>query len=38
MEVCRRIDPASREVEPGRIVACHLYDDTNATTAGEPVA
>jgi oligopeptide transport system ATP-binding protein len=38
MEVCRRIDPASREVEPGRIVACHLYDDTNATTAGEPAA
>jgi oligopeptide transport system ATP-binding protein len=26
MEVCRHIDPESREVEPGRMVACHLYD------------
>lgn len=26
MAVCREIDPATREVEPGRWVACHLHD------------
>ncbi|PYE82270.1 ABC transporter ATP-binding protein [Pseudoroseicyclus aestuarii] len=26
MPVCHKIDPASREVRPGRHVACHLYD------------
>ena len=25
MEVCRRVDPALREVVPGRLVACHLH-------------
>ena len=25
MEVCRRVDPALREVAPGRLVACHLH-------------
>ena len=28
MAVCREIDPAPREVEPGRMVACHLFDPT----------
>ncbi|RYH03080.1 dipeptide ABC transporter ATP-binding protein [Salipiger sp. IMCC34102] len=27
MDVCRRIDPTFQEVEPGRFVACHLYED-----------
>lgn len=31
MDVCRRIEPAYREVRPGRFVACHLYEDTDAT-------
>jgi len=26
MDICRRIDPEFKEVEPGRYVACHLYD------------
>jgi oligopeptide transport system ATP-binding protein len=26
MPVCRELDPATREVEPGRWVACHLHD------------
>ncbi len=26
MPVCREIDPATREVQPGRWVACHLHD------------
>jgi oligopeptide/dipeptide ABC transporter ATP-binding protein len=25
-DVCRVRDPAWREVEPGRFVACHLFD------------
>lgn len=31
MDVCRRTEPAYREVRPGRFVACHLYEDTDAT-------
>ncbi|UWQ21200.1 ABC transporter ATP-binding protein [Jannaschia sp. W003] len=30
MAVCRRIDPAFREVQPGRFVACHLHDPEHA--------
>ena len=30
-DICRQIDPKYREVEPGRFVACHLYNDTNPT-------
>ena len=26
MDVCRRVDPAFREVVPGHFVACHLFD------------
>jgi oligopeptide transport system ATP-binding protein len=25
MDICRRVNPALAEVEPGRMVACHLY-------------
>jgi len=28
MEVCSRISPVLRELAPGHMVACHLYDDT----------
>jgi peptide/nickel transport system ATP-binding protein len=27
MEICKRQAPRLREVEPGRLVACHLYND-----------
>ncbi|MGB3409491.1 MAG: oligopeptide/dipeptide ABC transporter ATP-binding protein [Jannaschia sp.] len=30
MDVCRRIDPAFREVTPGHFAACHLLDGTAA--------
>ncbi|MDP2063851.1 MAG: dipeptide ABC transporter ATP-binding protein [Phaeovulum sp.] len=36
MDICRRVEPASRELEPGRFVACHLYE--TATTAGATAA
>ncbi len=26
MDVCHRVDPETREIAPGRHVACHLYD------------
>ncbi len=35
-ELCRRVDPAFREVETGRYVACHLYSENNA--AGQVAA
>jgi oligopeptide transport system ATP-binding protein len=38
MSVCRQIDPESREIEPGRFVACHLYPDPDSQTAGAPAA
>jgi oligopeptide transport system ATP-binding protein len=38
MEVCRRIDPVSREVAPGRHVACHLYDPAYTSAGAQPVA
>ena len=31
MEICRQVEPAFREVEPGRFTACHLYSETNET-------
>ncbi|WP_127904195.1 ABC transporter ATP-binding protein [Solirhodobacter olei] len=34
MDICRQIEPEFREAEPGRFVACHLYDQNNKTTAG----
>ena len=34
MPVCHEIDPASREVRPGRHVACHLFDETIMKSAG----
>ncbi len=30
MDRCRREDPVFREIEPGRYVACHLYNQDNA--------
>ncbi|RFU12852.1 ATP-binding cassette domain-containing protein [Rhodobacteraceae bacterium W635] len=32
MEICRQQDPEFREVEPGRFVACHLFNESE--TAG----
>src|SRR6056297_3150295 len=37
MDICKRIEPEYREVQPGRFTACHLYhdlDDTAGATAG----
>jgi oligopeptide transport system ATP-binding protein len=31
MPICREVEPATQELEPGRFVACHLYNDTNKT-------
>ncbi len=36
--VCHRIDPVSREVSPGRHVACHLHDPEHNETAGRTAA
>jgi len=33
MDICRGIDPAFREVAPGRMVACHLLDPAHGGTA-----
>ena len=38
MDVCRRLDPAPREVAPGRAVACHLYDEATRTAGDAPAA
>lgn len=38
MDICKRVEPEYREVQPGRFTACHLYNDTNDTagqTAGQ---
>ncbi|WP_090159588.1 ABC transporter ATP-binding protein [Loktanella sp. DSM 29012] len=32
MDVCKRIDPTFQEVEPGRFVACHLYENHASET------
>jgi oligopeptide transport system ATP-binding protein len=31
MDICRRDEPAFREIEPGRFVACHLFNETHKT-------
>ena len=31
MDLCRREKPAFRELAPGHMAACHLYNDTNET-------
>ncbi len=36
MDICRQVEPAYREVEPGRFVACHLYNESG--TAGPTAA
>ncbi|MBQ2260422.1 MAG: dipeptide ABC transporter ATP-binding protein [Loktanella sp.] len=33
MDICKQIDPEYRQVQPGRFVACHLFNETT-TTAG----
>ncbi|MDE3029754.1 MAG: ABC transporter ATP-binding protein, partial [Paracoccaceae bacterium] len=33
LDICRRVEPTYREVQPGRFLACHLYDQ-NKTIAG----
>ncbi len=38
MAVCRTDDPATREVAPGRHVACHLYDATKLPAGQKPAA
>ncbi len=40
MQVCHEVDPVSREVSPGRSVACHLYDPNmmNADQTASPGA
>lgn len=36
MDICHRLDPQYREVEPGHFVACHLLDGANRQpTAGQ---
>ncbi len=37
MPVCREVEPEFREVQPGRYVACHLYNETK-TVAGSTAA
>ena len=37
MDICKRVEPEYREVQPGRFTACHLYNETTDTadqTAG----
>jgi len=34
MPVCREVEPETREVAPGRFVACHLHDATKTPTGG----
>ena len=36
MPACERDDPPTREVRPGRFVACHLYDDAGAPVYRQP--
>ena len=38
MAVCKTDDPATREVAPGRHVACHLYDVTKLPAGQKPAA
>jgi oligopeptide transport system ATP-binding protein len=38
MPVCREVEPAFREVAPGRFVACHLHDTGTIQTAGATAA
>ena len=35
MDICRTVKPDLLEVEPGRLVACHLYTDAGSTGASE---
>ncbi len=37
MDICKQDEPKTHEVQPGRFVACHLYNDTADRTAGTEV-
>ncbi len=37
IDICRSVDPAFREVEPGRFAACHLLNDPETKTKGRPI-
>ncbi len=37
MDICKQDEPKTHEVQPGRYVACHLYNDTAEQTAGTEV-
>ncbi len=37
MDICRQVKPDLAEVEPGRLVACHLYSDNAGSTGGAEV-
>ncbi|SEM84050.1 oligopeptide transport system ATP-binding protein [Loktanella fryxellensis] len=38
MDVCKQVEPTYQQVQPGRFVACHLYETTGTAdpTAGHP--
>ena len=37
MDICRQVKPELAEVEPGRLVACHIYSDNAGSTGGAEV-
>ena len=37
MDICRQVKPELTEVEPGRLVACHIYSDNAGSTGGAEV-
>ncbi len=37
MDICKQQEPVTHEVQPGRFVACHLFNDTAGPTAGQEV-
>lgn len=37
MDICKTVKPALSEVEPGRLVACHLYTAAGSTGASEAI-
>jgi oligopeptide transport system ATP-binding protein len=37
MDICKTVKPALTEVEPGRMVACHLYTPAPGSTGGSEV-
>jgi oligopeptide transport system ATP-binding protein len=35
IDICKRVEPKYQEVEPGRFVACHLFETADQTAASE---